>query len=319
MSCHVCWPSCFPWRLQNFLHNKYQGNESPMTLCVQCEPSSTGSLVFYHLGEFTITLQGLKQHSVQSSWKIIIHHVESTSWSILHVFVIPIVQLNENVFRKKPLESCTIFCSIFVPENTSTPPKSKRVSRPQVCPFFRGSRSNGRYLTPRDGRIVIRPQRIQRRGVVVFQGNHKRGRSFMKFLFPPFEKETGCLRKKEYMEKCEHPLYETRNFLLLVSPFRNEFCGWTCWISQMFGPACTKVEVFGPWFLCAHFSVGLTLKISYPLLVRGVDLNNTIPLRFFRYFLEASQRKFFFVGKKSALQIKHHGNSRSQFMQSSCS
>ena len=35
---------------------------------------------------------------------------------------------------------------------------------------------------------------------------------------------------------------------------------------QVFG---TKVELFGPWFLCAHFSMDLTSKIIYPLLVGG--------------------------------------------------
>ena len=35
----------------------------------------------------------------------------------------------------------------------------------------------------------------------------------------------------------------------------------------------TKVEVFGPWFLCAHFSMDLTSKIIYPLLVGGVVLS----------------------------------------------
>ena len=42
-------------------------------------------------------------------------------------------------------------------------------------------------------------------------------------------------------------------------------------ISNVFSPGFfgTKVEVFGPWFLCAHFSMDLTSKIIYPLLVGG--------------------------------------------------
>ena len=46
-------------------------------------------------------------------------------------------------------------------------------------------------------------------------------------------------------------------------------------ISNVFSPGFfgTKVEVFfGPWFLCAHFSMDLTSKIIYPLLVGGVVL-----------------------------------------------
>ena len=45
-------------------------------------------------------------------------------------------------------------------------------------------------------------------------------------------------------------------------------------ISNVFSPRFfgTKVEVFGPWFLCAHFSMDLTSKIIYPLLVGGVVL-----------------------------------------------
>ena len=41
-------------------------------------------------------------------------------------------------------------------------------------------------------------------------------------------------------------------------------------ISNVFSPGFfgTKV-VFGPWFLCAHFSMDLTSKIIYPLLVGG--------------------------------------------------
>ena len=46
-------------------------------------------------------------------------------------------------------------------------------------------------------------------------------------------------------------------------------------ISNVFSPGFfgTKVEVFGPWFLCAHFSMGLTSKIIYPLLVGGGSPN----------------------------------------------
>ena len=46
-------------------------------------------------------------------------------------------------------------------------------------------------------------------------------------------------------------------------------------ISNVFSPGFfgTKVEVFGPWFLCAHFSMDLTSKIIYPLLVGGGSPN----------------------------------------------
>ena len=159
----------------------FESNASHPQLAVWC-------LIIW--GGFTITPHGLKQHSVQSSWKIM-RHVENTSLSILHVFVNPIFQLSENVFRKKPLESCTIFWSIFVPENTSTPPKSKRVSRPQVCPFFRGSRSNGRYLTPRDGRIVIRPQRC--RG---FSREPQTRQKFHAVFISPFWKRDGMFEEE---------------------------------------------------------------------------------------------------------------------------
>ena len=42
-------------------------------------------------------------------------------------------------------------------------------------------------------------------------------------------------------------------------------------ISNVFSPGFfgAKVEVFGPWFLCAQFSMDLTSKIIYPLLVGG--------------------------------------------------
>ena len=42
-------------------------------------------------------------------------------------------------------------------------------------------------------------------------------------------------------------------------------------INNVFSPCFfgTKVEVFGPWFLCVHFSMDLTSKIIYPLLVGG--------------------------------------------------
>ncbi len=47
-------------------------------------------------------------------------------------------------------------------------------------------------------------------------------------------------------------------------------------ISNVFLPCFfgTKIEVFGPWFLCAHFSMDFTKKIIYPLLVGGVVLKD---------------------------------------------
>ena len=69
--------------------------------------------------------------------------------------------------------------------------------------------------------------------------------------------------------------FEVRHYGLLFHGFRVFKVDS---ISDVFLPGFfgTKVEVFGPWFLCVHFSMDLTSKIMYPLLVGGVVLTYAV-------------------------------------------